>query len=66
MAVDGDDGSRSADIAQRLGKSAQALAPLRASLISKGIICAPQRGYIAFTVPGMASLIERQRQLLED
>lgn len=66
MAVDGDDGSRSAHIAQRLGKSAQALAPSRASLISKGIVYAPQRGYIAFTVPGMASFIERQRQLLED
>lgn len=66
MAVDGDGGPTKRTHRSTSGKSAQALAPSRASLISKGIICAPQRGYIALTVPGMASLIERQRQLLED
>ncbi|GAA1406217.1 hypothetical protein GCM10009614_05500 [Glutamicibacter uratoxydans] len=66
MATDGDRESRSADISQRLDKSAQALAPMRASLISKGIIYSPQRGYVAFTVPGMADFIDRQRRLLED
>lgn len=66
MASDGDEGSRSAFVAQRLGKSAQSLAPSRASLIAKGIIYSPQRGYVGFTVPGMSSFIERQRRLLED
>lgn len=34
--------------------------PVRASLIKKGIIYSPERGRIAFTVPGMAGFIERQ------
>jgi len=66
MAIDGDAGSRSSSVAGRLRKTPQALAPTRASLIGKGIIYAPQRGVIAYTVPGMADFIERQRRLLED
>ncbi|WP_417365557.1 ATP-binding protein [Glutamicibacter arilaitensis] len=66
MAMDGDEGSRSAAIARALGKTPQGLAPVRASLIAKGIIYSPLHGRVAFTVPGMSSFIERQRQLLED
>lgn len=66
MAIDGDVGSRSAAVAQRLLKTPQSLAPIRASLIAKGIIYAPQRGIVEYTVPGMASFIERHRQLLEE
>lgn len=42
---------RSGDIALALGKKAQALGPLRSSLISKGIIWSPIHGDTAFTVP---------------
>jgi hypothetical protein len=34
--------------------------PARASLISKGLIFAPEHGIVAFTVPGMADFIQRQ------
>lgn len=42
---------RSGDIAQQLGKQASALGPVRASLISKGIVWSPGHGDTAFTVP---------------
>lgn len=35
-------------------------APLRASLIKKGIVYSPEHGRISFTVPGMAGFISRQ------
>lgn len=41
MAMDGDEGSRSAAIAQALGKTSQGLVPVRASLIAKGTIYSP-------------------------
>ncbi len=43
-----------------LSISQSAAGPVRASLIKKGIIYSPERGRIGFTVPGMASFIERQ------
>ncbi len=66
MAMDGDEGTRSAAIAQVLGKTAQSLAPVCASLVAEGTIYSPQHGWVAFTAPGMSSFIERQRQLLEE
>lgn len=66
MAEDGDVGSSSGDIAHRLEKQPQALTPARASLINKGIIYSPQRGKVAFTVPGMAKFLERQRHRFEE
>lgn len=43
-----------------LSISQSAASPFRASLIEKGIIYSSERGRIGFTVPGMASFIERQ------
>lgn len=60
MAVDGDNGSSSGEVARRLQKKAAALGPTRASLINKGLIYAPEHGRIAFTVPRMADFITRQ------
>ncbi|WP_211882356.1 ATP-binding protein [Pseudarthrobacter albicanus] len=60
MAEDGDNGSSSGEIAARLGRSAASLGPIRASLIGKGLVYAPEHGVIAFTVPGMAGFIARQ------
>lgn len=60
MAHDGDAGSSTSRIAERLGVKMTALGPARAQLISKGIIYSPEYGRVAFTVPGMAAFILRQ------
>ena len=60
MATDGDNGSSSGEVATRLGRSVNSFGPARASLISKGLIYAPEHGVVAFTVPGMADFIQRQ------
>lgn len=60
MAPEGDDGSPSGTVAARLGKSINALGPVRAKLIHKGLVYAPDHGVVAFTVPGMAAFIDRQ------
>jgi hypothetical protein len=60
MAVDGDRGSQSGEVASRLGRSSTSLGPVRANLISKGLIYAPEHGIVAFTVPGMAAFVTRQ------
>lgn len=60
MAVDGDDGSSSGEVASRLSRKPASLGPTRASLIAKGLVYAPEHGVIAFTVPGMAAFIGRQ------
>jgi len=60
MAADGDVGSASGEVAARLGRGANSFGPARASLISKGLIYAPEHGVVAFTVPGMAGFIRRQ------
>jgi hypothetical protein len=56
MAVDGDGGSTTADLVDRLGaKSASDLSYLRERLLTKHMIRATARGRVAFTLPGMAS-----------
>jgi hypothetical protein len=60
MAEDGDGPSNSGDIAQRLERIASSLGPVRADLIARGLVYAPEHGQIAFTVPGMAEFIGRQ------
>ncbi|KRE72692.1 ATP-binding protein [Arthrobacter sp. Soil762] len=59
MAIDGDEGSSTADLAQRAQKKQSSMSMTRASLIEKGIIYAPALGALAFTVPGMADYIRR-------
>ena len=60
MAADGDAPSQSGEVARRLGKQPTQLGPVRAKLIAKGLVFAPEHGSIAFTVPGMADFIARQ------
>lgn len=60
MAPDGDTGSQSSAVAERLGRRPTSLGPTRANLIAKGLIYAPEHGIVAFTVPHMADFIERQ------
>lgn len=44
-------------------KSANGLSVLRDRLVRDGLIYAPERGYVAFTVPGMADYIERAEEM---
>ena len=50
---------RSGDIAERLGRKVQNVAPLRNGLIAKGMIYAPAHGDTAFTVPLFDGFLKR-------
>lgn len=60
MAIDGEDGSSSSEVADRLSRKPASLGPTRAALIAKGLVYAPEHGVVAFTVPGMTAFIGRQ------
>lgn len=60
MASDGDAGSSSGAVAAKLGRPASSFGPVRANLIAKGLVYAPEHGVVAFTVPGMADFVRRQ------
>lgn len=62
MAEDGDGPSATGTVAQRLGLRTTSLGPARAALISKGLIYAPEHGLMAYTVPGMADYVRRNRE----
>ena len=52
--------SKLSDVALRMGKSkASDLSVLRDRLISDGLIYSPERGYVAFTAPGMNEFVKR-------
>jgi hypothetical protein len=61
-AMSGDSGqdTKTSDVAARLGRTMSNLGPIRAGLIGKGLIYAPEYGFVAFTVPGMAGFIQRE------
>jgi hypothetical protein len=44
-----------------MGSNVTSVGPHRASLISKGLIYAPEHGQVAYTVPGMATYVHRHR-----
>lgn len=60
MAVDGDAGTPSVTVAERLDRKITSLSPARNRLIHKGLIYAPDHGIVQFTVPHMADFIRRQ------
>lgn len=51
---------RSGEIANKLGKTVEQVAPLRAQLINKGMIYSPAHGDIAFTVPLFEEFLRRE------
>jgi hypothetical protein len=59
MAELGDGPHRSGDVAARLGAAVQAVAPVRSSLIRKGMAYSPAHGDIDFTVPLFAAFMRR-------
>jgi len=60
MARDGEGPSQAGEVAARLDKKTNSLGPVRANLIAKGLVYAPEHGQIAFTVPGFADFIVRE------
>jgi hypothetical protein len=62
MAQDGDGPSSTGEVAARLEKPTNKLAVVRARLIAKGVVYAPEYGSIQFTVPGMSAFIARQTE----
>ena len=62
MAEDGDAGSASRVVAERLGKRASGVGPARTEPLAKGLVYAPEHGVVAFTFPGMAEFIRRQSE----
>lgn len=59
MAELGEGPHRSGEIAQELGKAVNSLAPVRQSLITKGMIWSPSHGDTAFTVPLFSEFMKR-------
>lgn len=59
MAALGPGPHRSGDIAARLGKSVTAVAPVRGSLIKKGMVFSAAHGETAFTVPLFDGFMQR-------
>lgn len=57
---------RSGDIASKLGKAVEQVAPLRAQLISKGMIYSPAHGDIAFTVPLFEEFLLREMPVFSE
>lgn len=51
---------RSGDIAAKLGKTVEQVAPLRAQLINKGMIYSPAHGDTTFTVPLFEEFLRRE------
>lgn len=62
MADDGPGPSVSSDVARRMALKPTSLGPYRASLISKGLVYAPEHGLLAYTVPGMDAYVHRHRE----
>lgn len=51
MAGLGPTAQKASDVADAMGRTSQNLAPIRAELISMGLLYTPEHGYAAFTVP---------------
>jgi AAA ATPase domain len=63
MADLGADAQRAGDVAHLLGKTSEQVAPIRARLISKGLLYTPQYGYAKFTVPQFDRFMMRHMDL---
>lgn len=63
MAALGPGPHRSGDIATKLNVAVESVAPLRSSLIKKGMVYSPAHGDTAFTVPMFDEFLGRQRSL---
>jgi hypothetical protein len=62
LAETGDGAAPSAEVARRMERRPSDVSVARDQLIRKGLLYAPDRGSIAFTVPGMAEYVRRQER----
>lgn len=62
----GQNAQRSGDIADKLGKNVNQVAPIRNHLISKGMIYSPAHGDTAFTVPLFEEFLMREMSHFSD
>lgn len=60
VAEGGDEPSATPEVAARMNRKPNEVSVARDELIRKGLLYAPDRGMIAFTVPGMADFIDRR------
>ncbi len=60
MAACGDGPYKTSAVAKAMGPKTTGLSSLRRSLIRKGMICSPQAGFLAFTVPLFADYVRRR------
>lgn len=63
MAELGADAHKAADVAGVLKKTSEQVAPIRARLISKGLLYTPRHGYAKFTVPQFDRFMKRYMEL---
>lgn len=54
------------DVAAHLGRPVKSLGPARAALVDKGLVEAPARGLLAFTVPGFETFVRAQDEAGRD
>ncbi|MBX7132354.1 MAG: ATP-binding protein [Fimbriimonadaceae bacterium] len=57
---------RAGDIAEALGAKTTSLGPVRAKLMSKGMVFSPAHGEMAFTVPLFGDFMKRMMPVLEE
>lgn len=65
MAELGPDAQKGADVAGRMGRTSENLAPTRAELINMGLLYTPEFGYAAFTVPHFDKFMMRAVPILD-
>jgi len=59
MAELGPEPQKASDVAEKMGRTSQNLAPTRAELINMGLLYTPDHGYAAFTVPHFDGFLKR-------
>jgi hypothetical protein len=62
VAVDGESISSTNEVASRLGVAPNRMSTVRQSLIEKGVLYSPERGYVSFTVPAMDEFVRRRAE----
>ena len=63
MAELGSDEQKASEVAEVLGRTSEQLGPIRARLISKGLLYTPRYGYAKFTVPQFDRFMHRHMPL---
>lgn len=65
MAELGPDAQKAAEVAERMGRTSENLAPTRAELINMGLLYTPEFGFAAFTVPHFDKFMMRAVPVLD-